>query len=105
MSINFKNYNQISTEAARVEHATEVTEEEVVVSATDAFEEDVTPTTCKSGVVCKCAKLNVRAAADVNAKVVCIINAGTAVNIYDEVDGFYKIDDGYCMKKYISVKE
>lgn len=64
------------------------------------------------GVVKGCDKLNVRAEADLNAKVLCRIdvNAEVQVDKSASVKDFYKICtasgiSGYCMKKYIAVKK
>jgi uncharacterized protein YgiM (DUF1202 family) len=93
------NYNKISTENATAEPAAEVIEE-VVETVVEPPVLEV-----KTGVVCKCSKLNVRAAADPNAKILGTLDAGTPVDIYGEEGEFYKIADcnEYCMKKYISV--
>lgn len=100
MSSNKKNYNKISTEAAKVEPATETVEEIVEAVETPVLE-------IKTGVVCKCSKLNIRASADPNAKILGTLDAGTPVDIYGEEGEFYKIADcnEYCMKKYISIKK
>lgn len=97
MSSKKRNYNKISTEAAKAEPTTEVVEE-VIETVKDPVHE------IKFGVVCKCSKLNVRAAADPNAKIIGTLNNGTQVDIYGEEGEFYKIapDNAYCMKKYIS---
>lgn len=56
------------------------------------------------GVVTNCKKLNVRNAPNTDAAVVKIVDSGTKFKIKDEVDGFYKVDAGYVMKDYISLK-
>lgn len=100
MSSNFKNYNKISTEAAKVEPATEVVEE--VIEEVEAPVLEI-----RTGIVCKCSKLNVRAAANPNAKILGILEAGTSVDIYGEEGEFYKIAEcnEYCMKKYIQINK
>lgn len=101
MSSKQRNYNKISTEAAKVEPATEVSEEVVETVVEHPVLE------VKTGVVCKCSKLNIRAAADLNAKILGTLDCGTPVDIYGEEGEFYKIADcnEYCMKKYISVNK
>lgn len=63
------------------------------------------------GVVTGCEKLNVRAAANTGANVVCIIAAGDEVEINEEesTNDFYAVytgtgAEGYCMKKFITIK-
>lgn len=97
MSSKKRNYNKISTEAAKAEPTAEVVEE--VIEEVEAPVLEV-----RTGVVCKCSKLNVRAAANPNAKILGTLEAGTPVDIYGEEGEFYKIAEcnEYCMKKYIS---
>lgn len=64
----------------------------------------------KAGVVSGCARLNVRIEPDPNADVVCAINAGTKLVIYEDesTDEFYAICthsgiEGYCVKKFITL--
>lgn len=45
--------------------------------------------------------LNVRAAASTTAKVVTTIPGGTGIEILGEEGDWYKISDGYVMKRYI----
>ena len=70
------------------------------------------------GVVSNCKKLNVRADADMDAEIICVINAGDEV-VVCELDGndewleVHSIEDepgyigfhGVCMKKYITVEQ
>ena len=65
-----------------------------------------------TGTVIGCTMLNVRKAANPDAKVLCTIKAASTV-VIDEAkstSGFYKVttDDGvvgFCMKKYVSIKQ
>ena len=56
------------------------------------------------GVVCNCDQLNVRKEPNKNATVIDIVKAGTEFKIEGESGIFYKVDKGYIMKDYISVK-
>lgn len=60
-------------------------------------EEKVEEKETKKGVVT--ALLNVRK--EPGGEVVKVLNEGEIVNILDEKDGWYKIDDGYVMAKFI----
>ena len=65
------------------------------------------------GVVCNCEKLNVRKKPNIKSEVAAIIGKGVEVEIInsDSTEDFYSVRgtnqfaDGYCMKKYISIKE
>lgn len=62
------------------------------------------------GIVIDCSKLNVRKKANIKADVVSVINAKTEVAVYpdDSTKEWYKVTvngvDGFCMKKFISIK-
>lgn len=62
-----------------------------------------TPEEIKKGVVANCQLLNVRAAARKDASIVKTIPEGTEVEILDEKNGFYKIENGYVMKDFIKL--
>lgn len=112
-----RNYSQYSkkNESEVIEAFTPEVETEVV-EAVDVVIEPVTEKIEKKpkkavGVVSGCTKLNVRANADVTANVVCVLDAGsevemnTAKSTKDWVavrtaDGI----NGFCMRKYISAK-
>lgn len=58
-----------------------------------------------------CDRLNVRLEPSMNAEVVCVITKNTTVEIFEEgsTEEFYKVSvykdkDGFCMKKFITVK-
>ena len=62
----------------------------------------------KEGIVGGCNKLNVRAEANIESNVVCVLNSDSRVCVYldDSTDDFYKIktqDDvyGYCKKDFV----
>lgn len=108
------------------EHAEVLTEtvEEVVTSSVEEsdFEEQgeeaavVTEETGPKasvmlfGLVTNCIMLNVRTAPSKDANVLCVIESGTHIRVYnDNSDSdFYKVllnsgEEGYCMKQYITV--
>lgn len=93
--------------------------EELVNRVDDAREEDVaqdeavkeTPRTIK-GEVANCARLNVRKTRKLSAKVLTIIQKGDIVTVHteDSTNEWLSVStesgvDGFCMKKYIAVKE
>ena len=102
-----KNYNKMSRPSNEVVTDTQnvVMEDEVVNE--EQKEEKVI------GVVCNCEKLNVRKKPNVKSEVAAIIGKGVEVEIInsDSTEDFYSVRsvnqfvNGYCMKKYISIKE
>ncbi len=112
-----KNYSKISTEKVKAEQNVEA---EIVTSieaptepVAETVEEKVTPAKIVTGVVTGCVKLNVRNNPSDKAHVECIIDKGTEVIVEGEDNGFYFVRkdntthgfNGWCMKKYISIKE
>lgn len=83
---------------------------EAVTPEVEEKVEEVTPKTLV-GVVTDCAKLNVRKKADVKADVIAVIDAKTevTVNTDESVKDWYKVNvkgvDGFCMKKFITIKD
>lgn len=110
-----KNYNKISTEKVKAEVAEEIIDAESVVD--EAASEVQVTIANPIGVVVDCKKLNVRAKPDAGSKIVSVIEKGSEVEIFMDAstDDFYSVTvsnitkrtrvDGYCMKKYISVKQ
>ena len=106
MAKNKKDYTKFSTqpEVAPVERAVEQVSDEVV--------EEVVELKPMIGVVANCAKLNVRKKPSLNSEAVAVLDAGVEVGIAidESANDFYKIYyladavEGYCMKKYITVK-
>lgn len=96
--------------------AEEITVEEVITEVAARTEveesvEEVVETPSKVGVVTGCEKLRVRKGPNVTADVICEIAKSTAVIIDDESSSndFYKVCtesgvEGFCMKKFITVK-
>lgn len=87
-----------------VEEVTEVVEEKV--------EEPVEKVTVATGVVAKCSKLNIRKKSNVNADVACVVNAGDTltIDLAKSNDEWLKVTTsnnvkGYCMKKFVSIKQ
>lgn len=124
----YTNYQNMSanTEPKVVPNPVEVVDDAVVTQAEEAVEvtietpvEDAVKTPVKEdkkvsskvGVVSGCNKLRVRKAASLSAGVVGIIDESSAV-VIDDTDStteFYKVCteagvEGYCMKKFITVK-
>ena len=59
------------------------------------------------GVVVGCEKLNIRKAPKTDAAVVTVVDAGTELRIADidkAINGWYKVENGWCMSKYVKVK-
>ena len=92
----------------------EVVEEEIVEAEPVEEIEQVEPVEPSPvplrGVVVNCNRLNVRASADPEARVLCTINALDEVMIDESktTDEFYNVYtetgvEGYCMKKFIAV--
>lgn len=108
---NKKNYNKISTEKAKAEVVEEVEAVVETVEAVEVVEEVVEEPVVMIGVVANCEKLNVRSKPNVKSDVVCIITKGTEVEIQEANSSkdFYNVIgdgfNGFCMKKYISVKK
>lgn len=109
MSKNYKNYSKQSTQ--RVSEAVEVDTE---VQQAEVVETEVVPAPAApvTGVVANCTKLNVRKTSAASAPVVSIINEGVEVRIgvAESTDDFYKVYlasgvEGFCMKKFITVKQ
>lgn len=115
MSKKNKSYNRMfdETVAAPVEPR-DLNPIEPVVTEPTPMPEPAIEETVKfaTGVVVDCNSLNVRAYPDRKAEVVSIIMADTEVqvNVTDSYDEWYHVFtatglDGFCMKKYITVKE
>ena len=110
------NYRKMSTDAK--EDVTPVVEtpsfDVVEETAAEVVVNDEPQVTMSNpiGVVIDCEKLNVRAEATVNSKIVTVIKKGTEVEITGSDGDFYCVTsasategfNGYCMKKYISIK-
>ena len=65
----------------------------------------------KIGIVTDCIKLNVRKNPNPNAEIICEVSAATDLMIDEEqsTDIFYKVFtaagvEGYCMKKFVTIK-
>lgn len=89
---------------------TEVTEETKVEQATAPEEtpkEKEKKGSVTKGIVTGCTKLNIRKAPKADAPIVTVVDAGTELKIFDiekANNGWYKVDKGYCMTKYVKLK-
>lgn len=108
-----KNYNKMSSEKAKTENIIESLDPiaEAVAAAEPQVEETVEAkpepkpvVKTKKGKVYNCVKLNIRKEPKADAEVVGTIDADSTVTILGEADDFYKIENGYCMKKFIKTK-
>ena len=126
-----RNYNKISTEAAKANVESEKVEEtltdEVIdgsgltasevsgeIKMTNPAADTVKVT---YGIVDNCARLNVRTKPNIKSDVVCVIPAGLKVKIVDDSRrDFYEVYEvvsepsqipfrGFCMRKYITLKK
>lgn len=113
-----KNYNKISTEAAKANAEVEKVEETVIEEVAEPVIEAIPEVKVIYGIVANCAKLNVRSKPDIKSQVVCVVTAGLEVVVVeDEAYGdFYEVHSidngdategfhGFCMKKYITIKK
>lgn len=98
----------VKTEETKIEEMVEETVEEVVIPE---VKEKVEPKTLR-GIVTGCSKLNVRIKANVKADVVSVIDAKTEVVVYpdESTKDWYKVlikgvNEGFCMKKFITIKD
>lgn len=108
---NKKNYSkpEIETEPVTIETTNEVVDEPVIEVKMEAPKKEIeTPVI---GIVEGCNKLNVRINPSIEADVVTVINAKSEVVIdpAKSVNGWAKITtasgiEGYCMRKFVTVK-
>lgn len=104
-----KDFRKENTTPEVEDQVEEVVEE--VVEETVEVETEVEPTPI-IGVVTGCEKLNVRIAAFKTARVRCVIDESSKIQIDEKesTDEFYKVVtesgvEGYCMKEYIKVTQ
>lgn len=114
--MGFKNYSKFSGNNKKFNHEAMVAKnEETVQNVADGIiEEIVNPVEEKivNGFVSGCKKLNVRAEANKDSSVLCIIDekAELLVHVVEgDTSDFYKVHtasgiDGFCMKKFITIK-
>lgn len=96
-------YQDVAPEVDEVVTVTGIDREDVVETV-----ETVTLPAAVTGVVANCARLNVRAAAIPNATVLCVIDAGSEVQIdtsRSDNDWVYVTTangvEGYCMRQFV----
>lgn len=114
-----KNYSKMSTENVKKEDIQESLDPIVeTVEVTEVVEEAAVEPVLEpkkkieKGAVCDCVKLNVRENSNINATIKLTINKGTVVEINDSEGDFYHVSGktasgefaGYCMKKFIKIK-
>ena len=76
------------------------------------FEEVVAPATNPVVVVSNCSRLNIRKKPNLNANVVCVVNAGTELTVaqpFKNGDEWMRVStkdgvEGHCMRKYVTFK-
>lgn len=80
-------------------------EQEAVV--TEAIVEEAAAPKTVIGTVINCEKLNIRAEAKADAKIVGTFFKGQEIEIYLDTSTkeFYDVSVGFCMKKYIKIKQ
>lgn len=119
-----KNYSKMSTENVKKEDIKEsldpIAKAVEAAEVAETVEEAVVEETVKEpenkvqiGVVCNCVKLNVRNNPHPNAHIELTIDNGTEVEVTGEEGDFYSVRKGtvsegftgWCMKKFIKVKE
>ena len=96
-------------EGVKVEDITEV-EEPVIESVEEPDPETKQESESIVGIVSECSRLRVRSYPELDANVICEIDAGAQVVIdnAESTEDFYKVCtetgiDGYCMKKFIKI--
>ena len=91
-----------NVEVTKVEHVEDDVAGQTAVPKEQKKEGGVT-----RGVVVGCEKLNIRKAPKTDAAVVTVVDAGTELRIADiekAINGWYKVENGWCMSKYVKVK-
>lgn len=109
-SKHFKNNNQNEIKREPITEFEELTDEEInELNETDVIDVNVEETT--EGYITNCKKLYVREKADKNSDHLCIIGESDKVliDLEKSTEDFYKVCttsgvEGYCMKKFISIK-
>lgn len=123
---NYSQYSNNKKNAAKTEIKVATTAEikttpevKMVVETTEAAKPVLVHETVETkelpktvtGTVANCSKLNVRAKGAMTADVVCVLDAGTTVNVNPAKSNREWVsvttgagDEGYCMKKYVNVK-
>lgn len=91
---------------AEAEHPAEV---KMVVETDETVTRPETKTV--TGVVTKCAKLNVREQPSIDSDVVCVLDSATKIeiNVAESTDEWFRVRtatgiDGYCMRKFVDAR-
>lgn len=111
MSKNRNNYSKMYTKENRyAEETTDTFETKEVVE--EVIEEVVNEAPKAVGHISNCEKLNIRTEPNANGEVVTILPVGTelSIDLSESNDEWYKICtlhgiEGYCMKKFVYVRE
>ena len=107
-----KNYNKISTEAAKQVEVEEITE--VVETPEIEVTEECTEPKVVECVVTNCERLNIRKNPSLSAKILCVVEAGSEVCMFPEEgptnDEWSLVVtesgiEGYCMTAYLAEKK
>jgi uncharacterized protein YgiM (DUF1202 family) len=104
---NYSNYSKPKKEKPAepvIPETPEVVEEAVVA---EPAKEEVPTSKTTIGTVINCEKLNIRAEAKADAKIVGTFFKGQEIEIYLDTSTkeFYDVSVGFCMKKYIKIKQ
>lgn len=85
------------------DNKSEVKIEEVGIDSDDS--EQIVANEVTTGYVVDCSRLNIRVSPSLESDIIRVVDKGEKLPIYiaESTDGFYKTDNGYVMKKYISI--
>lgn len=111
-----KNYRSMysAEKQEEVVDQTSIVEEKTDVANSEENEVIICPEQCEyvAGIVAGCTKLNVREHPNMDGSVVCVLPAATEVKVCTahNYEDWYEVCtasgvEGYCMKKFISVKK
>ena len=112
---NYNNYSKPKTktepeEKPVVQEAEPVIEGQTMIPEVIMAPESEAQAAKLPGIVCDCARLNVRAEPNKMADVIAVLEVGSEVRLVSEkpVNGFYNViavdgREGYCMCDYISI--
>ena len=112
---NYNNYSKPKTkpepeEKPVVQEAEPIIEGQIMIPEVTMAPESEAQASKLPGIVCNCARLNVREEPNKIADVIAVLEAGSEVRLVSEkpVNGFYNViavdgREGYCMCDYISI--
>lgn len=98
---NYTNYSKPNKPAETHEEKVQETTEASITTP------EPTPPAAVTGVVINCEKLNIRAEATTDAKILGTFFKGQEIELYldTSTDDFYDVSVGFCMKKYIKLNK